>query len=95
MQNKNLGVILIILSLIVVALLFVFKAQFQDTFGIHSTASCPHDPEKGELCPYEKLVTILPYFYAGISLLMITTLIGIYLLFCVDFGVIEFYREEF
>src|SRR3990167_6028126 len=84
MQNKNLGIILIILSLIVVALLFVFKAQFQDTFGIHSTESCPHDPEKGELCPYEKLVGILPYFYASITLLIITFLIGSYLIFYVD-----------
>ena len=78
MQNKNLGIVLIVLSLVIIALLFIFKAQFQDTFGIHSTEACPHDPAKGELCPYEKLVTILPYFYAGVSLLIITCLIGIY-----------------
>ena len=78
MQNKNLGIILIVLSLVVIFLLFIFKAQFQDTFGIHSTEACPHDPSTGELCPYEKLVDILPYFYAGISLLVITCLIGFY-----------------
>ena len=96
MQNKNLGIILVILSLIIVALLFVFKAQFQSTFGIHSTEVCPHDPEKGELCPYEKLVTILPYFYAGISLLIITALIGIYLMLYVDKEkqVIKDYQEK-
>ena len=84
MQNKNLGIVLVVLSLIIIASLFVFKAQFQDTFGIHSTEACPHDPAKGELCPYEKLVEILPYFYAGISLLIITGLIGIYLIFYID-----------
>ncbi len=84
MQNKSLGIVLIVLSLIIIALLFVFKAQFQDAFGIHSTEACPHDPEKGELCPYEKLVTILPYFYSGISLLIITCLIGVYLMFYID-----------
>ena len=84
MQNKNLGIVLIVLSLVIIALLFIFKAQFQDTFGIHSTEACPHDPAKGELCPYEKLVTILPYFYAGVSLLIITCLIGIYLIFYID-----------
>ncbi|MEK6933164.1 MAG: hypothetical protein AABW56_05235 [Nanoarchaeota archaeon] len=96
MQNKNLGVVLLVLSLIIIFLLFFFKAQFQDTFGIHSTEACPHDPAKGELCPYEKLVEILPYFYAGISLLIITGLIGVYLIFYIDEEkqVIREYQEK-
>ncbi len=81
MQNKNLGIILTILSIIIIVLLFFFKAQFQDTFGIHSTEACPHDPATGELCPYERLVDILPYFYSSITFLIIIGLLGIYLVF--------------
>lgn len=84
MQNKNLGIILIVLSVVIIGLLFFFKAQFQDTFGIHSTEACPHDPAKGELCPYEKLVDILPYFYISITILVIISLIGVYILFYSD-----------
>ena len=84
MQTKNLGIILVVLAVVIVALLFFFKARFQDTFGIHNTESCPHDPAKGEVCPYEKLVDILPYFYAGVSLLIIMGLIGLYLTFYID-----------
>ena len=84
MQNKKLGIVLVVLSILIVASLFFFKAQFQDTFGIHSTASCPHDPDKGELCPYEKLVDILPYFYVSITFLVLVGLIGVYMVFFVD-----------
>ena len=84
MQNKNFGIVLIVLSIIVIFLLLFFKAQFQSTFGIHSTEVCPHDPANGELCPYEKLVEILPYFYISITLLVIISLVGVYLLFFAD-----------
>ena len=84
MQNKNLGIILIGLSLVIIILLLFFKAQFQNTFGIHSTEACPHDPVKGELCPYEKLVEILPYFYVSITFLVIIGLLGIYMVFFAD-----------
>ncbi|AJF62772.1 MAG: hypothetical protein QT11_C0001G0631 [archaeon GW2011_AR20] len=96
MQNKNLGIILTLLSIIIIILLFFFKAQFQDTFGIHSTEACPHDPSTGELCPYEKLVDILPYFYSSITFLVIIGLIGIYLLFFLDKEkeVIKEYQER-
>mgnify|MGYP001586779605 CR=1 FL=1 len=84
MQNKNLGIILIVLSVIIIISLLFFKAQFQDTFGIHSTAECPHDLAKGERCPYEKLVDILPYFYSSITFLVVVGLIGIYMTFFID-----------
>ena len=84
MQNKNLGIVLIVLSLIIIALLFLFKAQFQDTFGIHATPECIHDESQGQLCPYERLVDILPYFYISITILVVITLLGLYLIFYSD-----------
>ncbi|MEK6834757.1 MAG: winged helix-turn-helix transcriptional regulator [Nanoarchaeota archaeon] len=84
MQNKNLGIILIILTLIILALLFFFKAQFQDTFGIHATPECIHDESQGQICPYEKLVDILPYFYISVTILVVITLLGLYLTFYSD-----------
>ncbi len=96
MRNKNLGIMLVVLSILIVVLLLFFKAQFQDTFGIHSTAACPHDPAKGELCPYEKLVDILPYFYVSITFLVLVGLIGVYMMFFVDKEkkVIEDYQNK-
>jgi len=96
MQNKNIGIGLIVISIVVIFLLFFFKAQFQDTFGIHSTESCPHDPETGELCPYEKLVDILPYFYLSITFLIVMSLFGIYMVFFGDKEkrIIESYQDK-
>lgn len=84
MQNKSLGVVLIVLSVVIITLLFFFKSQFQDTFGIHATPKCVHDLSKGEVCPYEKLVDILPYFYISITFLVIILLVGIYIIFFGD-----------
>lgn len=84
MENKNLGSILIVASLIVLVLLgFIRQNQVKvyqkeiDAYLAENKA-CPSDPD---LCPHEQRARVqLPIFIAGALLLGVISL-GIYLIF--------------
>ena len=82
MNNKTLGLIIILLAIVLCVLIFTFRGYYVeselqrviDTSG----GICEHI---GDGCPHEEINKINPIVYLSVAILVVLLLIGVYLMF--------------